>query len=110
VRTALGTPTAPPNFLDRIAGGVSDRIQDGALQRAYDTGIRPLSANEITAEQEFERGSQPLRAFTQRNVRETCCGLGAHVDRHDDAATRVVSLPFKLISCWVDAGAFLRAG
>jgi hypothetical protein len=39
-----------------------------------------------------------------------CCGLGAHVDRHDDAATRVVSLPFELISCWVDAGVFLRAG
>jgi flagellar biosynthesis protein FliP len=34
-----------------------------ALQRAYDTGVKPLVANEITAEQAFERGSQPLRAF-----------------------------------------------
>jgi hypothetical protein len=41
-----------------------------ALQRAYDTGIKPLVANEITAEQAFERGSQPLRAFMQKNVGE----------------------------------------
>ena len=41
-----------------------------ALQRAYDTGVKPLVANEITAEQAFERGSQPLRAFMQKNVRE----------------------------------------
>jgi len=40
-----------------------------ALQRTYDSGIRPLVANEITAEQAFERGLQ-LRAFMQKNVRE----------------------------------------
>jgi flagellar biosynthetic protein FliP len=45
-------------------------VMGPALQRTYDTGIRPLVANEITAEQAFERGSQPLRAFMQKNVRE----------------------------------------
>jgi flagellar biosynthetic protein FliP len=45
-------------------------VMGPALQRAYDTGVKPLVANEITAEQAFERGSQPLRAFMQKNVRE----------------------------------------
>ena len=45
-------------------------VMGPALQRAYDTGVRPLVANEITAEQAFERGSQPLRAFMQKNVRD----------------------------------------
>jgi len=45
-------------------------VMGPALQRDYDTGVKPLVANEITAEQAFERGSQPLRAFMQKNVRE----------------------------------------
>ena len=142
LRTALGTATAPPNaVIVSLALFLTAFVMGPALQRAYDTGIRPLVANEITAEQAFERGSQPLRAFMQKNVREKdlklfadmakeagpakpedlslrvlvpafmifrtqtrlrnrvsavstipdhrpCCGLGAHVDGHDDAATR----------------------
>jgi flagellar biosynthetic protein FliP len=45
-------------------------VMGPALQKAYDTGIRPLIANQITTEQAFERGSQPLRAFMEKNVRE----------------------------------------
>jgi flagellar biosynthetic protein FliP len=40
-----------------------------ALQKAYDTGVRPLIANQITAEQAFERGTIPLRDFMEKNVR-----------------------------------------
>ena len=40
------------------------------LQRAYDDGIKPLIANEISVEQAFERGVLPLRGFMQKNVRE----------------------------------------
>ena len=43
-------------------------VMGPALQRTYETGIRPLIANEITAEQAFERGSIPLRDFMQKNV------------------------------------------
>ncbi len=32
--------------------------------------MRPLVANEITAEQAFERGCGPLRDFMEKNVRE----------------------------------------
>lgn len=71
LRTALGTATAPPNaVIVSLALFLTAFVMGPALQVAYDTGIRPLVANEITAEQAFERGTVPLRAFMQRNVRE----------------------------------------
>jgi flagellar biosynthesis protein FliP len=71
LRTALGTATAPPNaVIVSLALFLTAFVMGPALQRTYDSGIRPLMANEITAEQAFERGSQPLRAFMQKNVRD----------------------------------------
>jgi flagellar biosynthetic protein FliP len=68
LRTALGTATAPPNaVIVSLALFLTAFVMGPALQRAYDTGIKPLVANEITAEQAFERGSQPLRAFMQKS-------------------------------------------
>jgi flagellar biosynthetic protein FliP len=58
-----------------------------ALQRDYDTGVKPLVANEITAEQAFERGSQPLRAFMQKNVREKDLVLFSDLSREPRPAT-----------------------
>ena len=71
LRTALGTATAPPNaVIVSLALFLTAFVMGPALQQSYDTGIRPLVANQITAEQAFERGSQPLRAFMEKNVRE----------------------------------------
>jgi flagellar biosynthetic protein FliP len=72
LRTALGTATAPPNaVIVSLALFLTAFVMGPALQRAYDTGIRPLIANQITTEQAFERASQPLRAFMEKNVRES---------------------------------------
>ena len=71
LRTALGTATAPPNaVIVSLALFLTAFVMGPALQRAYDTGVRPLIDNEITAEQAFERGAIPLRSFMQKNVRE----------------------------------------
>jgi flagellar biosynthetic protein FliP len=71
LRTALGTATAPPNaVIVSLALFLTAFVMGPALQNAYDTGIKPLVANQITAEQAFQRGSEPLRAFMQKNVRE----------------------------------------
>ena len=71
LRTALGTATAPPNaVIISLALFLTAFVMGPALQRTYETGIRPLINNEITAEQAFERGSGPLREFMQKNVRE----------------------------------------
>jgi flagellar biosynthetic protein FliP len=71
LRTALGTATAPPNaVIVSLALFLTAFVMGPALQRSYDVGIKPLLSNEITPEQAFERGSGPLRAFMQKNVRE----------------------------------------
>lgn len=71
LRTALGTATAPPNtVIVALALFLTTFVMGPTLQRAYDEGIRPLVANQITVEQALERGAGPLRSFMQKNVRE----------------------------------------
>jgi flagellar biosynthetic protein FliP len=71
LRTALGTGTAPPNaVIVSLALFLTAFVMGPAFQRAYDTGLRPLLANEITQEQAFERATEPFRVFMLKNVRE----------------------------------------
>jgi flagellar biosynthesis protein FliP len=71
LRTALGTATAPPNtVIVALALFLTAFVMGPALQRSYDLGIRPLINNEITVEQAFDRASEPLKIFMQKNVRE----------------------------------------
>ena len=71
LRTALGTATAPPNtVIVSLALFLTVFVMGPAFQRAYDVGVRPLIANEITAEQAFERSSAPFKEFMLKNVRE----------------------------------------
>jgi flagellar biosynthetic protein FliP len=71
LRTALGTATAPPNaVIVSLALFLTAFVMGPTLQAAYDSAIRPLMANEISTQQAFERGTVPLRAFMEKNVRE----------------------------------------
>jgi flagellar biosynthesis protein FliP len=71
LRTALGTATAPPNsVLIGLALFLTAFVMGPALQRSYDEGILPLTNNEITVQQAFDRSTGPLRTFMQKNVRE----------------------------------------
>jgi len=71
LRTALGTATAPPNtVIVSLALFLTAFVMGPSLQRAYDVGIKPLVANQITTEQAFERSSGPIRDFMLKNVRE----------------------------------------
>jgi flagellar biosynthesis protein FliP len=71
LRTALGTATAPPNaVIVALALFLTGFVMGPSLQNAYDLGVRPLLNQEITVEQAFERSSEPLKAFMQKNVRE----------------------------------------
>lgn len=71
LRTALGTQTAPPNsVIVSLALFLTAFVMGPALQQVYDVGLRPLANNEITLEQAFERASDPMRAFMQKNVRD----------------------------------------
>ncbi len=71
LRTALGTATAPPNaVLISLAMFLTAFVMWPTFLTAYDAGIRPLLANEITPEQAFERAADPFRVFMMKNVRE----------------------------------------
>jgi flagellar biosynthetic protein FliP len=71
LRTALGTATAPPNaVIISLAMFLTAFVMWPTFQVAYDNGVRPLVANEITPEQAFERSADPFRVFMLKNVRE----------------------------------------
>jgi flagellar biosynthetic protein FliP len=71
LRTALGTATAPPNaVIISLAMFLTAFVMWPTFQVAYDNGVRPLVANEITPEQAFDRAADPFRAFMMKNVRE----------------------------------------
>jgi flagellar biosynthetic protein FliP len=82
LRTALGTATAPPNaVIVSLALFLTAFVMGPAFQRAYDVGVKPLINNEVTAEQAFERSSEPFRAFMLKNVREKDLQLFTNLSR-----------------------------
>ena len=71
LRTALGTATAPPNaVIISLAMFLTAFVMWPTFLTAYDQGVRPLVANEISPEQAFDRAADPFRAFMMKNVRE----------------------------------------
>ena len=88
LRTALGTATAPPNaVIVALALFLTAFVMGPALQNAYESGIKPLVNNEIGVEQAFERSSEPMKAFMQKNVREKDLALFANLSREPAPAT-----------------------
>jgi len=103
LRTALGTATAPPNaVVVSLALFLTVFVMGPAFQRAYDLGVRPLSAGEISPEQAFERSSEPFRAFMLKNVREKDLSLFMDLsqqprpDKPEDISMRVVTPAFMI--------------
>jgi flagellar biosynthetic protein FliP len=104
LRTALGTATAPPNaVIVALALFLTAFIMGPTLQQAYDVGMRPLVNNEISVEQAFQRSSDPLRAFMQKNVREKDLQLfmslasEARPEKPEDMSLRIL-IPAFMIS------------
>ena len=104
LRTALGTATAPPNaVIVSLALFLTAFVMGPAFQRAYDVGLKPLIANEVTAEQAFERSSEPFRVFMLKNVREKDLQLFTNlstekpVDQPQDLSMRIL-IPAFMIS------------
>ena len=103
LRTALGTATAPPNaVLISLAMFLTAFVMWPTFTTAYDAGVRPLVANEITPEQAFERAADPFRAFMMKNVRDKDLKLfqdlsGQPVpDKPEDMSLRVLVPSFMI--------------
>src|SRR5690348_8881322 len=85
LRTALGTATAPPNaVLISLAMFLTAFVMWPTFVTAYDAGVRPLIANEITPEQAFERAADPFRSFMMKNVRDKDLKLFIDLSRSEE--------------------------
>jgi flagellar biosynthetic protein FliP len=103
LRTALGTATAPPNaVVVSLALFLTVFVMGPAFQQAYDVGLRPLSNGEISAEQAFERSSEPFRAFMLKNVRQKDLTLFLDLsqqprpDKPEDISMRILTPAFMI--------------
>lgn len=89
LRSALGTQTSPPNqVLIGLALFLTLFIMQPVFSQVNENAIKPLDAGEITQEEAFEAGMEPLREFmfgqTQRKDINMFCEI-AQVSYDPDA-------------------------
>ncbi|MEM9205485.1 MAG: flagellar type III secretion system pore protein FliP [Pseudomonadota bacterium] len=71
LRTAIGLQTAPPNsVIISLALFLTAFVMAPVFQSAYQSGIKPLTENEIEMDEAFERTTGPFRTFMLSHVRE----------------------------------------
>ncbi len=71
VRSAIGVQQTPPNsVIISLALFLTFYVMSPTLNAAYEQGIEPLLAGEITEIQAFERASKPVHQFMMTHVRE----------------------------------------
>lgn len=103
-RSALGTQTAPPNqVLIGLSLFLTFFIMAPTFSQVYNDAIKPLSNNEITAEEAFEIGEAPIREFMfeQTNTKDIKMFLEIadiqEVSDYDDIPTYVL-IPSFIVS------------
>lgn len=70
-RAALNTQTAPPNqILVGLALFLTFFIMAPTFTQVYDNAVKPLAAGEMSAEEAFEVGMQPIRSFMFNQTNE----------------------------------------
>jgi flagellar biosynthesis protein FliP len=88
LRSAIGAPTAPPNaVIVSLSLFLTAFVMAPTLRTIYDTAVTPLLANQIQAQQAFERGAQPIRAFMLQHVRDKDLELFMNMSRDPRPAT-----------------------
>ncbi len=71
LRSAMGTQQTPPNVvLISLALFMTGFIMAPTMKEAYDNGIAPLVAEQITEEEAFELTTTPFHNFMMKHVRE----------------------------------------
>lgn len=105
-RSAIGTQTVPPNqIIIGLSLFLTFFIMAPTFTTVYNTAIQPLSNNEITAQQAFEKGIVPMREFMlkQTSVKDLDTFLSvAKIDEGsivtDDDIPLTVLIPSFIIS------------
>jgi flagellar biosynthetic protein FliP len=82
LRAGIGLQTTPANLiLISLALFMTFYVMAPTFDQAWNNGVRPLVANEITAEEALDRISDPFRTFMLNNVREQDFNLFADLAR-----------------------------
>jgi flagellar biosynthesis protein FliP len=72
LRTALGTNTTPPNsVIISLALFLTLFVMTPTLNAAYQAGVKPLMANQITTTEAFDRAAKPMKQFMLAHVRKS---------------------------------------
>jgi len=89
IRSGLGTPTAPPNqVLVGIALFLTLFVMAPTFKAVKEDAIDPLSKDQITQSQAFERGQKPIREFMFRQTREKDLALFVKLSKIERPKTR----------------------
>ena len=76
LRTALGIQSTPPNtVLVSLALFLTVFVMTPTFEKAYDDGIKPLIAEQITQEEAFPKIVAPFHHFMMAQVRDQDLGL-----------------------------------
>ena len=97
MRQALGTQSSPPN---QVVIGLSLFltlfVMGPTLDRVYQEAYQPYSQGTITFEQAVERGQVPMRAFMQRQTRQSDYALFARLAKLEPN-TKIEDAPFRVV-------------
>ena len=97
LRSAMGTQQTPPNVvLISLALFMTSFIMAPTMKQAYDTGIAPLIAEQITEEVAFDRTTAPFHAFMMKHVREKDLLLFLDLSKIDPPET-AADTPFQVL-------------
>ena len=89
IRSGLGTPTAPPNqVLVGIALFLTLFVMAPTFKAVKEDAIDPLSKDQITQSQAFERGQKPIREFMFRQTRDKDLALFVKLSKIERPKTR----------------------
>lgn len=89
IRSALGTPTAPPNqVLVGIAFFLTLFVMSPTLSEVKKTAWDPLQDGKITQVQALKRAELPMREFMFKQTRETDVALFANLAKIERPKTR----------------------
>jgi flagellar biosynthetic protein FliP len=89
VRSALGTPTMPPNqVLIGISLFLSLFVMAPTLSKVNEQAVQPYLDGRITQEQAIERGLEPLRSFMFEQTRDSDLALFVKLSGDERPRTR----------------------
>lgn len=93
LRTGLGLQTTPANIVViSLSLFMTFYVMGPTFDRAWETGVRPLTQNEISEEEAYARVTEPFREFMLAQVRPLDLELFADLAGIDATSERVTEM------------------